>query len=966
MNKRGVGDFKYFVGVSSLAQVATREDRVCVLNILGGESREVTPVGHEYSGGNVVFGTSPGRRGQVLETGIGNVPVYNSVREGLDDGHRFNCGVVYLPPPAARDGVAELIRVNPDIQKIFIVTEKMSVRDAREIRAMAQLNGVDVFGANSLGVADAWNRVRIGGALGGDNPAETLKKGSIAILSNSGNFSSTIATYLAMAGWGTSTVVSSGKDIYIHYAAPEFAFALANDARSKAAVLYVEPGGYYEHDANFTKPVVACVVGRWKSKLTRAVGHAGAMAGGNDDALAKERWFMEQFGVDGLFTPERPIYSARGAVVTNIAHIAPALTAVMRENAARPDFAPQGSTALKPWFGSNQGLKLPPELDIPVVEATPPYDVQIAELNKLTGAVYPRQGMKDASGASQMDPKTQVTHLYGVSMLTAAQAPLEANLALALLHESGGPNDQALINVAIGAEVHLHGDPALAAAEAARVAGNAPNTVMAAACAIVGPARAQRARRAAQVLIDLFSQAKLADACDDTFEVGSVAIDAPAREALVSDRRDPKADAMIAALKSRGTKSVFVRYLQSLPGHPTRDAVLAAITTTMSWAPLVRRRISLATAWNLPWWMRITGTLVGASVPAERHEPERYCGVSVSEILNGWTMTELAGLSLLGRKPEPAHLFALQTLLGLLLTNGPGTISAQGAKGAVAADGPEAPERVQLNKSMIGFLTHCGYAHGGNGYEGIAFLRRAVSRYVACRPRRPEPRARPESDGGPLCDAICRLQEHGESGRQPRSAEDPRCASSRLPRQGRQSGPARSVHCRGVPQAWRVQRVSRLLPGARAGPLRRGAVAERLLRKHRRGHRRASAEDDVEALPRGHVQRGKPRAGCFHGVPVRPHGRVRCRDRRSPESRPQHGYSHACIGVPLRGVAAGPRCSAVQLEVLSPASYTSMRVLIGAGKIRSRRQPVPGAPLTEKRSVLPSWLVLPSPLSSRP
>ena len=54
--------------------------------------------------------------------------------------------------------------------------------------------------------------------------------------------------------------------------------------------------------------------------------------------------------------------------------------------------------------------------------------------------------------------------------------------------------------------------------------------------------------------------------------------------------------------------------------------------------------------------------------------------------------------------------------------NGPGAITIQGAKGAVSADGPESPERVQLNKAMIGFLTHSGYAHGGNGYEGIAFL----------------------------------------------------------------------------------------------------------------------------------------------------------------------------------------------------------------------------------------------------
>src|SRR5437763_13280742 len=239
---KSVAPFKYYVGISSLAQIARREDRVCVLNILGGESSEVTPVGHAWSGGNVVFGTSPGRGGQTLETPYGPIPVYNNVREGLNDGHRFNCGVVYLPPSGARDGVAELIRVNPDLRKIFIVTEKLSVHDSREIRAMGQQNGIDIFGGNSLGVADAWHRVRIGGARGGESPREALKKGSIAIFSNSGNFTTTIATYLRMAGWGTTTLISSGKDVYIHYAAPEFAFALANDARSKAAVLYVAPG----------------------------------------------------------------------------------------------------------------------------------------------------------------------------------------------------------------------------------------------------------------------------------------------------------------------------------------------------------------------------------------------------------------------------------------------------------------------------------------------------------------------------------------------------------------------------------------------------------------------------------------------------------------------------------------------------------------------------------------------------
>lgn len=722
MYRQGAGDFKYYVGISSLAQAASRDDRVCVLNILGGESRQVTPVGHAYSGGNVVFGTSPGRRGQVLETALGNIPVYNNVLEGLQDGHRFNCGVIYLPPSAARDGVAELIRVNPDLKKIFIVTEKLSVHDSREIRAMGQQNGIDIFGGNSLGIADAWNRVRIGGALGGDSPDEALKKGSIAIFSNSGNFTTTIATYLRMAGWGTTTLMSSGKDVYIHFAAPEFAFALANDARSKAAVLYSEPGGYYELEADFSKPVVACVVGRWKQKLTRAVGHAGALAGGSDDAASKERWFMEKFGVDRPFTPDDPVCSAKGALVTNIAHIPAALTAVMRENGARPDFEPEGSLALKPWFRSSQGLTLPDELDLPVVAALSPYDAQIATLNQQVGIVLPRQNMKDASGASQMDAGTQVTSLHGVPVLQAAQYSLEGNLCLALLHEPGGVNDAKLVSVAVGAEINLHGDATLIAAQAAREAGNAPNSVLAAAASIVGPRRADGARRAARAFVELGTAAGLRDALDEDFDVTQLNADAATRACLTSPEPDAKAQAMLAGLAKREAKSVFIRYLQSLDAYPSADAVLGAITTTLAWGPLMRKRVSRVTVENLPWWMRLIGTLIGASVDARRHEPARFCDIEMDAVLGRHSLTEIACAALIGDKPDETELFGFQTLVGLLLTNGPGAISAQGAKGAVSADGPETPERVQLNKAMVGFLTHAGYAHGGNGFEGVAFL----------------------------------------------------------------------------------------------------------------------------------------------------------------------------------------------------------------------------------------------------
>ena len=52
-----------------------------------------------------------------------------------------------------------------------------------------------------------------------------------------------------------------------------------------------------------------------------------------------------------------------------IAHIPAALTAVMRANATLPDFPAEGNLALKPWFGSDEGLNLPGELRLPVVEA---------------------------------------------------------------------------------------------------------------------------------------------------------------------------------------------------------------------------------------------------------------------------------------------------------------------------------------------------------------------------------------------------------------------------------------------------------------------------------------------------------------------------------------------------------------------------------------------------------------------
>ena len=724
MHKEGVKKFPYYVGVNSLKQIATREDRVCVLNILGNESRTVTPVSHIYSGGNIVFGTMPGRSGQALETKIGKIPVFNSVKEGLKAGLKFNTAVVYLPPSGVKDGVAEAVKHNPELKKVIILTEKVSASDARIIRAICQTNGIDVFGGNCLGVADAWNQVRIGGARGGNKPEESLVKGSIALFSNSGNFTTTMAVYLLTKGWGTTTSISSGKDVYIHYGPREFFHAIDNDDRSKGAIIYVEPGGYYEHELEINKPTVACVVGRWKARLTKACGHAGSLAGTGDDALAKEKWFMDYFGVKDLYTPQNPVFSKKGAVVTNIAYIPEALSKVMELNGVKPDFAPKGDLSLKCWFSSTSTVKLPKELDAPVVKAESPYDEQIEHINKQIGAQFPRQSMKDASAASMMDATTQVTKVHGTSILDCSKKSLEENLVFSLIKRYPDEYGKNLANAAFNAYLNQHNEPANIAADAAREAESSPNSVLSAAISIIGKGKVRAALNASSLLLETFQTSGL-ETATDKFDYSALlkGLSAEAKKSLAAGKDDANAKTLLKRVDGLGKKSVFIEFVKEASnGAPSTDALLAAIWATIGWEPLIKRSISKITLTALPWYSRIFSSFVGCSVPAAKQTKDSFCGVKNDELISSWSFTDSSFLALIGRTPNEKERFEFSMLLGLIISNGPGTISAQGSKGAVSSDGPEDPSRVQINKAFVGFLTHTGFAHGGNGFEAIAFL----------------------------------------------------------------------------------------------------------------------------------------------------------------------------------------------------------------------------------------------------
>src|SRR4029434_10099951 len=115
--------------------------------------------------------------------------------------------------------------------------------------------------------------------------------------------------------------------------------------------------------------------------------------------------------------------------------------------------------------------------------------------------------------------------------------------------------------------VNLVGDPVLVAADAARAAGNSPNTIMAAAAAIVGPKRGESALACTRALIDLFAGSGLKEGHHVDFDSSHIRIDAATR-ALFTPRDDEAADshpeAMLQAVRDRGAKSVFLDFLLRL------------------------------------------------------------------------------------------------------------------------------------------------------------------------------------------------------------------------------------------------------------------------------------------------------------------------------------------------------------------------------------------------------------------
>jgi citrate synthase len=604
-------------------------------------------------------------------------------------------------------------------------------KDSASVRALCQEAGVDVIGANSLGIANAWDHVRVGGSLGGDKPGETLRKGSIAIHSNSGNFTTTMAEYLRTAGYGVSTAVSSGKDVYIHFALPEFLWAAQNDPRTKAVVIYVEPGGYYERIAldyvierrfGFTKPIVCCVTGRWRKEVNRTCGHAGALAGSGEDAESKERWFDDYFGVP-VFDPATRLVGRRGVRVSSIQFVPEAIKACFEKMGETPDFESTGDLSLKPWLADGI-VTLPPELNIPTVRAIAPYDAQIAAITKEVGAHYLRQSMADRSGASRISRKTQVAELHQKTVLDLSQRLMEENSYFALSKVMPSSEDVATVNLLMNlllAVDERHAE----AVDLARANGALPNAYLASRLALMGDDEVLAgSREKARFLVDLIREHGI----DERTTSYPAELDALVRERLLVSGPQPAPSPTASFLLSEVTKApkrgVAVRLGQhilalaekeKLSVEDLHEFLLATLVVRIFWKPMLEKRMTRQALEDAIAYFACIAQVVSCSV-LDRARNAHWKKLAAGKLTQlGASFTENAFKVMFNRAPDRQELMEFRTVTGLTVTNGPGTLSAKGAKESVSA-------RNDISMAYVGFLSNTGRAHGGNGVEAVEFL----------------------------------------------------------------------------------------------------------------------------------------------------------------------------------------------------------------------------------------------------
>ena len=271
--------------------------RILVQGITGSEGTKHTRR-MVASGASVVAGVTPGKGGQTVDGGSGDIPVFGSVSEAVE-ATGANVSVVFVPPRFAKAAVVET--VDAEVPLCVVITEGIPVGDSAQLFQYAQnTGGTRIIGPNCPGI------ISPGQSNAGIIPADITGAGPIGLVSKSGTL--TYQMMYELRDFGFSTGIGIGGDPVIGTTHIDALAAFEADPDTEAIVMIGEIGGDAEERAaayiaaNVTKPVVGYVAG-FTAPEGKTMGHAGAIVSGSSGTAAAKADALEAAGVQVGKTP---------------------------------------------------------------------------------------------------------------------------------------------------------------------------------------------------------------------------------------------------------------------------------------------------------------------------------------------------------------------------------------------------------------------------------------------------------------------------------------------------------------------------------------------------------------------------------------------------------------------------------------------------------------------------------------
>ncbi|RLI37161.1 succinate--CoA ligase subunit alpha [Candidatus Bathyarchaeota archaeon] len=276
-----------------MAILLDEKTRVLVQGITGRTGAAATRYMLEY-GTKVVAGVTPGKGGQ----SVWGVPVYDSVREAVEERGPIDASVLFVPARALKDAALEAMEIG--IPFLIMPVERVPLHDILEMVAHARRKGVKILGPGSFGIISPGKAVAgwIGGSV--ELAEESFRPGPVGVMSRSGGMTTTVCWFLARRGIGVSTALHMGAEPIVGLSFPELLPLFEEDEQTKVVVLYGEIGTVAEEEAaeviaegRFTKPLVAYVAGAGLQPGVRYSHASAIVARGRGSAESKIRALKE-------------------------------------------------------------------------------------------------------------------------------------------------------------------------------------------------------------------------------------------------------------------------------------------------------------------------------------------------------------------------------------------------------------------------------------------------------------------------------------------------------------------------------------------------------------------------------------------------------------------------------------------------------------------------------------------------